>query len=78
MPVPIILRVLLEQKSAVLCLQSFSSASRRACACKKYEHWGAGTVVCPEWGVKDLHVVQLVPLPLPPHLSISSLKFIMV
>jgi len=32
-------------------------------ACKKTEWWGAGVVVCLEWGA-DLHMAQLMPLPL--------------
>jgi len=32
-------------------------------ACKKTEWWGAGLVVCLEQGA-DLHVAQLMPLPL--------------
>ena len=32
-------------------------------ACKKTEWWGAGMVICLEQGT-DLHVVQLMPLPL--------------
>jgi len=32
-------------------------------ACKKTERWGAGMVVCLERGA-DLHMVQLMPLPL--------------
>jgi len=32
-------------------------------ACKKTEWWGAGVVVCPEQGA-DLHMAQLMPLPL--------------
>jgi len=32
-------------------------------ACKKTERWGAGVVVCLERGV-DLHMAQLMPLPL--------------
>jgi len=32
-------------------------------ACKKTERWGAGVVVCLERGA-DLHMVQLMPLPL--------------
>jgi len=32
-------------------------------ACKKTEWWGAGVVVCLEQGA-DLHVAQLMPLPL--------------
>ena len=31
-------------------------------ACKKTEWWGAGVVICLEWGA-DLHMVQLMPLP---------------
>jgi len=31
--------------------------------CKKTEWWGAGVVVCLEQGA-DLHMVQLIPLPL--------------
>jgi len=32
-------------------------------ACKKTEWWGAGMAICLERGV-DLHIVQLMPLPL--------------
>jgi len=32
-------------------------------ACKKTEWWGAGVVVCLERGA-DLHIAQLMPLPL--------------
>ena len=32
-------------------------------ACKKLEWWGAGMVICLELGA-DLHVAQLMPLPL--------------
>ena len=32
-------------------------------ACKKTEWWGAGVVFCLEWGA-DLHMAQLMPLPL--------------
>ena len=32
-------------------------------ACKKTEWWGAGVVICLERGA-DLHVAQLMPLPL--------------
>jgi len=32
-------------------------------ACKKQEWWGAGVVICLERGV-DLHMAQLMPLPL--------------
>jgi len=33
-------------------------------ACKKLERWGAGVVICLEQGA-DLHMAQLMPLPLP-------------
>ena len=33
-------------------------------ACKKTEWWGAGVVICLELGA-DLHMAQLMPLPLP-------------
>jgi len=32
-------------------------------ACKKLERWGAGVVICLERGA-DLHMAQLMPLPL--------------
>ena len=32
-------------------------------ACKKTEWWGAGMVICLEWGA-DLQTAQLMPLPL--------------
>jgi len=32
-------------------------------ACKKFEWWGAGMVICLERGA-DLHMAQLMPLPL--------------
>jgi len=35
----------------------------RHLACKKTEWWGAGIVVCLEQGA-DLHIAQLMPLPL--------------
>ena len=38
-------------------------------ACKKTEWWGAGVVICLERGA-DLHMVQLMPLPL----AVSLLK----
>ena len=40
----------------------FSWLSRHP-ACKKTVWWGAGVVICPEWGA-DLHMAQLMPLPL--------------
>jgi len=38
-------------------------------ACKKTEWWGAGMVICLERGA-DLHMAQLMPLPL----TVSSVK----
>jgi len=49
-----------------LCFQCFDTvgwAAGRASACKKTEWWGAGVVICLEQGA-DLHVAQLMPLPL--------------
>ena len=40
-------------------------------ACKKTEWWGAGVVVCLEQGA-DLHMAQLMPLPLT--VSLASIK----
>jgi len=48
------------------CFQYFDAvgwAAGRASACKKQEWWGAGVVICLERGA-DLHVAQLMPLPL--------------
>jgi len=48
------------------CLQCFDAvgwAAGRASAPVKNEWWGAGVVVCLEQGA-DLHVAQLMPLPL--------------
>jgi len=36
----------------------------------KNEWWGAGVVICLEWGANDLLVVQLMPLP-PDHLLLG-------
>ena len=47
------------------CLQCFDAvgwAAGRACGCKK-QWWGAGVVICLEQGA-DLHIAQLMPLPL--------------
>ena len=43
--------------------------------CKKTERWGAGTVICLERGA-DLHMAQLMPLPLP--LTVSCFSKIQV
>ena len=48
------------------CLQCFDAvgwAAGRASGLKKTEWWGAGVVVCLEQGA-DLHMAQLMPLPL--------------
>jgi len=45
-----------------LCLQCFDAVGW-APACKKTEWWGAGVVICLERGA-DLHMAQLMPLPL--------------
>jgi len=42
-------------------------------ACKKTEWWGAGVVICLERGA-DLHMAQLMPLPL----SLASVKSTLV
>ena len=42
-------------------------------ACKKTERWGAGVVICLERDA-DLHMVQLMPLPLTVSLSLASVK----
>jgi len=39
-------------------------------ACKKFEWWGAGMVICLERGANGLHMVQLMPLP--PIISIQN------
>jgi len=33
-------------------------------ACKTTEWWGAGVVICVERGANDLHMIQLMPLPI--------------
>ena len=48
------------------CLQCFDAvgwAAGRASGLKKTERWGAGVVICLEQGA-DLHMAQLMPLPL--------------
>jgi len=45
-----------------LCLQCFDAVGW-APACKKTEWWGAGVVICLERGA-DMHMAQLMPLPL--------------
>jgi len=59
--------------AAVYCLQCFDAGFQHWTllvgwqeghpACKKTEWWGAGVVICLERGA-DLHMVQLMPLPL--------------
>jgi len=49
-----------------LCLQCFDDVGWRQeghPACKKTEWWGTGVVICLERGA-DLHMAQLMPLPL--------------
>jgi len=36
----------------------------------KTEWWGAGVVICLQWGANDLHMVQLIPLK-PHHLLLQ-------
>ena len=51
----------------ITCLQCFDAvgwAAGRASGLEKTEWWGAGVVICLERGA-DLHMVQLMPLPLP-------------
>jgi len=51
---------------SLYCLQCFDPVSWAAeghPACKKTEWWGAGVVICLEQGA-DLHMAQLMPLPL--------------
>ena len=58
--------VLVVYCSLFVCLQCFDAvglAAGRASACKKLSREGAGVVVCLERGA-DLHMAQLMPLPL--------------
>ena len=45
------------------CLDAVGWAALRASGLKKNEWWGAGMVICLQWGA-DLHMFQLMPLPL--------------
>jgi len=47
----------------LLCFHAVGWVAGRASACKKSEWWGAGMVICLERGA-DLHMAQLMPLPL--------------
>ena len=52
--------------TACLCLQCFDAvgwAAGKALGLQKTEWWGAGVVICLERGA-DLHIAQLMPLPL--------------
>jgi len=52
--------------SYIICLQCFDAvgcAAGRASSLQKTEFWGAGVVICLERGA-DLHIVQLMSLPL--------------
>ena len=60
-----IINIKLEGMETV-CLQCFDAvgwAAGRASGLKKTERWGAGMVICLERGA-DLHMAQLMPLPL--------------
>jgi len=43
------------------------------CVLYKIEWWGAGMVICLEWGANDLRMVQLMPLP-PRHFCFSKIQ----
>jgi len=50
----------------IICLQCFDAvgwAAERASGLQKTEWWGTGVVICLEQGA-DLHMAQLMPLPL--------------
>jgi len=57
------------RSSYTLCISAFSALTLLGGrqeghpACKKTDWWGAGMVICLEQGA-DLHMAQLVPLPL--------------
>ena len=58
----------------MICLQCFDTVgwvAGRASGLYKTEWWGAGVVICLERGA-DLHMAQLMPLPLT--LSLASVK----
>ena len=55
---------------SMLCLQCFDAVGWAAGRAKN-EWWGVGVVVCLERGA-DLHMAQLMPLPLPLTVSCSS------
>jgi len=46
-----------------MCLQCFDAVGWTARRAKKLEWWGTGVVICLEQGA-DLHMAQLMPLPL--------------
>ena len=57
---------ILRQITLILCIQCFDAvgwAAGRASGLSKTEWWGAGMVICLERGA-DLHMTQLMPLPL--------------
>ena len=47
----------------VQCFDAVGWAAGRASGLWKTERWGAGMIICLEWGA-DLHMSQLIPLPL--------------
>ena len=47
----------------IICFDAVGWASGRASGLKKLSYWGAGVVICLEQGA-DLHMAQLMPLPL--------------
>jgi len=49
--------------NSLQCFNTVGWASGRAYCLKKTEWWGAGVVICLERGA-DLHMAQLIPLPL--------------
>jgi len=61
--------ILYQQKQCHFVISAFSALTLLVgqqeghLACKKHEWWGAGMVICVERGA-DLHMAQLMPLPL--------------
>jgi len=63
---PSFVHLILSLKHLYKCLQCFDAvgwAAGRASGLSKTEWWGTGVVICLERGA-DLHVAQLIPLPL--------------
>ena len=55
-------------------LWHFGRASGRASACKQFEWWGVGVVICLQRGADCLHMVQRMPLLSKTPSSLASLK----